>query len=105
MRQQSVSAWLDDLASALPAPGGGAAAAFAAASGAALISMVRNLTIGKPGYARHDQVLGKIHGRAIAAATAAQVTAPSFPLRQARRAHRPGRHPGQRGAASAGQRG
>jgi formiminotetrahydrofolate cyclodeaminase len=43
--------WLDELASAAPAPGGGAAAAVQAAVGAALLEMVCNLTIGKPRYA------------------------------------------------------
>src|SRR5256885_8793056 len=43
--------WLDGLASAAPAPGGGAAAAVQAAVGAALLEMVCNLTIGKPRYA------------------------------------------------------
>jgi methenyltetrahydrofolate cyclohydrolase len=43
----SISAYLDRLASADPTPGGGAAAAVTAAQGAALLSMVCNLTIGK----------------------------------------------------------
>jgi formiminotetrahydrofolate cyclodeaminase len=52
--QQPISDWLDDLASASPAPGGGAAAALLAATGAALVSMVANLTIGNPKYAAHE---------------------------------------------------
>jgi formiminotetrahydrofolate cyclodeaminase len=52
--QQPISEWLDDLASAAPAPGGGAAAALLAATGAALVSMVTNLTIGNPKYAEHE---------------------------------------------------
>ncbi|MDR7418742.1 MAG: cyclodeaminase/cyclohydrolase family protein [Armatimonadota bacterium] len=47
----SVTAFLDALASAAPEPGGGAAAALAGATGAALVSMVANLTIGKAQYA------------------------------------------------------
>ena len=39
--------YLDELASAAPAPGGGAAAAVTVAQGLALLSMVCNLTIGK----------------------------------------------------------
>jgi formiminotetrahydrofolate cyclodeaminase len=39
--------YLNDLASASPAPGGGAAAAVTVAQGLALLSMVCNLTIGK----------------------------------------------------------
>ena len=42
--------FLDELASSSPAPGGGSAAALAGALGAALSSMVCNLTIGKEGY-------------------------------------------------------
>lgn len=45
-----VEVFLDALASDAPTPGGGAVAALAGASGAALISMVCNLTIGKTGY-------------------------------------------------------
>jgi formiminotetrahydrofolate cyclodeaminase len=47
----SVTAFLDALASAAPEPGGGAAAALAGAAGAALVSMVANLTVGKAQYA------------------------------------------------------
>lgn len=43
--------FLDKLASSAPEPGGGAAAALAGATGAALVSMVANLTIGKAKYA------------------------------------------------------
>ncbi len=49
--------WLDDLASAAPAPGGGAAAAMLAAIGAGLVAMVCNLTIGKPKYAEHEELM------------------------------------------------
>jgi len=42
--------FLDELASGAPTPGGGGAAAVMGAMGAALISMVANLTIGKKGY-------------------------------------------------------
>ncbi len=48
---QTISSFLDALASNAPTPGGGAAAALFGASGAALVSMVCNLTIGKPKYA------------------------------------------------------
>jgi formiminotetrahydrofolate cyclodeaminase len=50
----SLSSFLDALASAAPTPGGGGAAAVMGAMGAALISMVANLTIGKKGYEAHD---------------------------------------------------
>lgn len=52
--QAQLAPWLDDLASASPAPGGGAAAAVGASMGASLICMVCNLTIGKPQYAEHE---------------------------------------------------
>src|SRR4030042_2053834 len=42
---------LDELARSAPAPGGGSVAALSGALGAALISMVCNLTLGKPKYA------------------------------------------------------
>ncbi len=45
----SVEKFLDDLASASPTPGGGSAAAIMGAMGAALISMVCNVTLGKKG--------------------------------------------------------
>lgn len=43
--------FVDKLASSSPEPGGGAASALAAALGAALVSMVGNLTVGKEKYA------------------------------------------------------
>ncbi|MGH8881149.1 MAG: cyclodeaminase/cyclohydrolase family protein [Stackebrandtia sp.] len=54
MRNEEIGEWLDKLASREPAPGGGAAAAMNAAIGAGLISMVCNLTIGKPKYVEHE---------------------------------------------------
>jgi formiminotetrahydrofolate cyclodeaminase len=47
--QQTVAAFLDELASGAPTPGGGSAAAIMGAMGAALISMVCNVTLGKKG--------------------------------------------------------
>lgn len=47
--QQSLGQFLDELASSAPTPGGGGAAAVMGATGAALLSMVANLTIGKKG--------------------------------------------------------
>ncbi|GAB4006927.1 cyclodeaminase/cyclohydrolase family protein [Glycomyces albus] len=57
MRKTTIEEWLADLASAKPAPGGGAAAGLNAATGAALVSMVCNLTIGKPKFADHEAVM------------------------------------------------
>ena len=50
MYQDTLKKYLDDLAAKLPAPGGGSAAALTAATGAALISMVCNFTVGKEKY-------------------------------------------------------
>ena len=47
---KKVSNFLDELASNSPTPGGGSVAALAGVLGAALISMVGNLTIGKKKY-------------------------------------------------------
>ena len=51
LRHQSVQAFLDQLASASPTPGGGSVAALSGALAAGLVSMVCALTIGKPRYA------------------------------------------------------
>lgn len=51
IKDKSVQTFIDDLASKAPTPGGGSAAAVMGAQAAALISMVCNLTIGKPKYA------------------------------------------------------
>ena len=48
--QSSVEKFLDDLAGGAPTPGGGSAAAIMGAMGAALVSMVCNVTLGKKGY-------------------------------------------------------
>src|ERR1700727_2105301 len=48
--QAPVDKFLDELASGRPTPGGGSAAAIMGAMGAALVSMVCNVTIGKKGY-------------------------------------------------------
>lgn len=55
--EQTVGGWLEALASGQSTPGGGAAAAVLAAQGAALISMVAELTIGKKGYEQHDATM------------------------------------------------
>ena len=55
--ENTVQSFLDDLASGRATPGGGSAAAAAGAMGAALVSMVCNLTIGKKKYiAVEDQI-------------------------------------------------
>ncbi|MDP9007462.1 MAG: cyclodeaminase/cyclohydrolase family protein [Pseudomonadota bacterium] len=47
--QRPLETFLDELASGAPTPGGGSAAAIMGAMGAALVSMVCNVTIGKKG--------------------------------------------------------
>jgi formiminotetrahydrofolate cyclodeaminase len=51
LSQKNLSAFLDDLASNSPAPGGGSVASLAGALGSALTTMVCNLTVGKKKYA------------------------------------------------------
>lgn len=51
LTERTISHFLDELASNSPAPGGGSVAALAGAAGAALSSMVCNLTVGKKKYA------------------------------------------------------
>ena len=50
MQQESLAAFLDQLASSAPTPGGGSVAALCAALSAALSSMVANLTLGREQY-------------------------------------------------------
>ena len=50
IKDKSIQAFLDELASKASTPGGGSAAAIIGAMGAALISMVANFTVGKKGY-------------------------------------------------------
>ncbi|KLL10129.1 MULTISPECIES: cyclodeaminase/cyclohydrolase family protein [Protofrankia] len=57
MDDKTMAGFLAELASPAPAPGGGAAAALQAALGAALVSMVCNLTIGRPRYAEHEATM------------------------------------------------
>jgi formiminotetrahydrofolate cyclodeaminase len=57
--RKTISSFLDELASSSPAPGGGSVAAFAGALGAALTSMVCNLTIGKKKYAEFEDEMKK----------------------------------------------
>lgn len=51
IKDESIQQFLDELASKEPTPGGGGAAAVMGAMGAALVSMVCRLTIGKRNYA------------------------------------------------------
>ena len=61
VHEQSVESFLDALASKSPTPGGGSAVAVLGAMGAALVSMVANLTIGKKNYeAVEAEMLGAL---------------------------------------------
>ncbi|MCJ7656416.1 MAG: cyclodeaminase/cyclohydrolase family protein, partial [Candidatus Atribacteria bacterium] len=57
---KKINNFLDELASNSPTPGGGSVAALAGALGAALISMVGNLTIGKKKYEDVEEDFKKI---------------------------------------------
>ncbi|MGQ9458558.1 MAG: methenyltetrahydrofolate cyclohydrolase [Anaerolineae bacterium] len=50
LADKTLRSFLDELASSAPAPGGGSVAALSGALGAALVSMVCNLTVGKKKY-------------------------------------------------------
>jgi len=63
-QQQSLQNFLERLASGDPTPGGGSAAAVMGAMGAALVSMVANLTIGKPRYRQVEADMRRLLARA-----------------------------------------
>lgn len=54
IKDQPISEFLNDLASKASTPGGGSAAAIIGSMGAALTSMVCNLTVGKKNYEHFD---------------------------------------------------
>ncbi len=60
----TIADYLEQLASAAPAPGGGSVAALTAAQGAALVGMVLSLTVGRPRYQEHDAELRAIQDEA-----------------------------------------
>jgi methenyltetrahydrofolate cyclohydrolase len=64
IKRQSIQTFLDDLASKSATPGGGSAAALMGAQGAALVSMVCNLTIGKPKFAEVEAEMQAVLGKA-----------------------------------------
>ena len=63
-KSSTLAAFLDDLASERPTPGGGGAAAVCGAIGAALVSMVANLTIGKKNYQAVSSDLKAVNAKA-----------------------------------------
>ena len=64
LSENTVTQFLQDLASSKPAPGGGSAAALCGAIGAALVSMVGNLTTGKKKYADVEDQIQAMLGQA-----------------------------------------
>jgi len=61
----TISAFLEELSSAAPAPGGGSVAALSGAMAASLVLMVCNLTIGKEKFAEGEQEIKDIREDAL----------------------------------------
>lgn len=64
IKNQTIQTFLHQLASKSATPGGGSAAALMGAQGAALVSMVCNLTIGKPKFVEVEAQLQGVLGQA-----------------------------------------
>jgi len=62
-RGEPLQTYIDDAASGMPAPGGGSVSACAGALGAALVSMVCNLTIGKEKFASVEGMVRELVAR------------------------------------------
>ncbi len=60
IKEKSIQTFLDELASKSATPGGGSAAALMGAQGAALVSMVCRITIGKPKFAEVEAELQEV---------------------------------------------
>ena len=64
LRKLTVEGFINETASSSPAPGGGSIAALNAASSAALITMVTNLTLGKEKYAAVEGDMKEVAAKA-----------------------------------------
>ena len=64
LADQTVTSFVDLMASDAPAPGGGSTAALEGALGAALTAMVCALTQGKKKYAEHAELTAEVGGKA-----------------------------------------
>lgn len=62
--EESLGFYLDRLASAEPEPGGGSVAALVGALGAALVTMVADLTLGREKFASVQEEMAKLRSRA-----------------------------------------
>lgn len=65
-KDATIGAFLEELSSDAPAPGGGSVAALSGALAASLVSMVCNLTIGKEKFAEGEQEVKAVLGKALA---------------------------------------
>lgn len=59
VEERTIHDFLKDLASSSPAPGGGSVAALSGAMGAALVSMVASLTVGRAKYADYQALVSE----------------------------------------------
>lgn len=67
LKDQTLGAFSDALASNDPVPGGGSVSALAGALAASLAEMVANLTIGKKKYAGAEAIMKEVSGEMLAA--------------------------------------
>lgn len=68
LAEMSVKGYIAELSSNSPAPGGGSVAALSGAQGAALLSMVGELTVGKKGYEEVEAQIKALGEKAAASA-------------------------------------
>lgn len=64
LKDMTVAAFVDELSSESPAPGGGSVAALCGSLSAALSSMVANLTHGKKGFEKYNEAMNNIAEKA-----------------------------------------